>query len=709
MDTGYYIIIGEDRYDGDSLISAKLKRSLALGELGCVPDTLKLKLHSSAFFAKETEIKLYTSNPYYSGFIESFYVKRISHAGTGILELDCVSALGLLETRLHYGGIYEGITFSALLADIIGSRFDYSVSSELASVPINGWLPIATRLQNLRQAMLAVGASVYSSDGKLSFAPLSTETAASIPDLRSFIGQRLISEPPVAAIHVTEHTFSPSGGEDVTLYSGEIPSVSVTAPSGTVRNGALVQFSSPMHSLTAVGTTILESGANYAFLAPSASCSLRGKYYSHLRRTVTRYNSAATSDSELSFKNFTLVSALNSDNVASRLSAYHGERSVLYGDFALGSESTGSCISPALEESTAGAFSGVITSLSSDFNTLGRCSAAITSYTDNTPAGNSFARLRRFTANESFTVPSKVSRIKVVMIGGGSGGTAGAAGADGSSAGSADGSEITAEVSSIFSVESGAGGKGGSAGRGGKGGKIYTLILDVEPGQSFSVKIGSGGAAGADSGAVGGASSFGSYSSESGESSSQGYYDTIQKIRYATSGSNGASGGDGGAAGTIDPIVKPEAGSSGGAGNAGGAAGANDYGIFDASGYIRAGGGGGGGGAYSASVTSSMRGSSGDVSESCTGSEAHAFLYGGNGGAGASASAVAAASCIGGGGNGGNGGGGGGGGGGVYIDPSLRELSITVQQITYRLGLGGSGGSGSSGTSGRAGCVLVYY
>ena len=66
-----------------------------------------------------------------------FFLESAKRVGMYTYTLNAVSAVGLLLTSYHYGGMYDGESFGAVLADIIGGRVPYTVDAGLASVPGN--------------------------------------------------------------------------------------------------------------------------------------------------------------------------------------------------------------------------------------------------------------------------------------------------------------------------------------------------------------------------------------------------------------------------------------------------------------------------------------------------------------------------------------------------------------------------------------------
>lgn len=130
------------------------------------------------------------------------------------------------------------------------------------------------------------------------------------------------------------------------------------------------------------------------------------------------------------------------------------------------------------------------------------------------------------TASGSWTAPAGVTRLRLVLVGGGDGGAGGTDGDWGSA---------------------------GTDGADGQGGLVWTGTVDINPQQTFAVTIGAGGGVGL----PGGATVFGAYASANGQRYDPNYVDVASGEAYARDGvpspldhtGDGGKGGAGGAQG----------------------------------------------------------------------------------------------------------------------------------------------------------------
>ena len=179
--------------------------------------------------------------------------------------------MALLEQSTHYGGIYTGQTVAQVVAHIC--NIPYLIQTRFAGVKLYGWLPIATRRDNLIQVLFAVGANTkVDQNGTLRIESLWDGVASSIPEDRVFLGDSVQYAARVTQVSVLEHQYIP-GSETVDLFDG------------TAAEGDIIQFSEPVYDLSAEGFSVLESGANYAKLSAGTG-KLTGKKYVHTTRDV---------------------------------------------------------------------------------------------------------------------------------------------------------------------------------------------------------------------------------------------------------------------------------------------------------------------------------------------------------------------------------------------------------------------------------------
>lgn len=637
--------------------------------------------------------------------VGKYYISKVTRVGKTQYKIECMSPIGLLAGARHYGGIYlNGIAFQDLISDIIGGIVPFSVAPELQNQIVYGWLPVATRRDNLHQALFAmVVLARKDENGDLLFAPLSDETHSEVLDDRIFMGGSVKYPDAATKVAVSEHAYyQTTADEAVTLFEGLVESASITTPSGSVVQGALILFEGPMHDLSIENGEILESGVNYAVLAPAAECKLTGQKYTHTVRQITRPEASLArtneTDNEITVTDATLVSIANSENVADRLMSYYSSAKTITTDIVVDAERAGSAVR--FTDPFGDVTNGIIKSLDITMSNTLRGRAEIVADYSPGGAGNYYTHVDVISADGKWTVPDGVEKIRIVLIGGGTGGWSGASGEPGG-----DTEYIYSVASGSYDKkDGGAGGKGGAAGTGGSGGKILVASFHVEAGTVFPVSVGSGGPGGVCTGtenapgAEGTDTTFGDYSSANGTRSATGYADLFGSTTYGLPGIVGVNGADG-VGYSSDGVVGGESITIGGVTYVCGATGEGKDAYWPrpdgvVGGTTVSNGGYGGGAAYGANGENGM-----DATSERGGN--YIIGYPGNGGNGASAASPGEVGPqYGAGGQGGHGGGGGGGGGGA----ACIGLNAIAEESK-----GGLGGLGSNGGQGAQGCVLVYY
>lgn len=609
-----------------------------------------------------------------------FYVQKISRTSINTYRFECTSTIGLLDESYHNGGIYTGETVQEVVEDICGP-FPVWIKTNIQNIQLYGWLPIATRRENLSQVLFAIGATLkVDYNGTLRVEGLWDGQSTEIDAGHMHAGGSVEYSTPVTQVIVTEHAYTANATETTELFNG------------TTAAGDKITFDEPCYDLAAEGFSILEAAANYAIVS-AGSGTLTGKKYVHTARQIVKDVQPAArelvsqSDNIVTVENATLVSLVNANAVADRLVRYYACTERIVSKMVTQRESPGDVVSVYHPYEDA-AVQGCIES--SDVTVSGKLASTESILVGYTPSDigeqEYYDTVEVVTQSGAWTVPENVTSIHIVLIGGGQGGASGRKGEDGEAGTSSPGD----------------GGAGGLGGDGGSGGKINQVEITVEPGSVHQVSIGTGGTGGAfsgdgnNAGNAGTDTMFDAYTSVDGASSPNGITDPVNQVTYATPGDTGGSGADGGNGGSSStPNGAGESGQSVGS-YSGGAGGEMDYRDSDTYGEGYGCGGGGGGAAMGSNGENGGNGDT-DLLSDILGTGPGYLSQGGDGGDGGNATiAPEQPSVYGSGGVGGYGGGGGGGVGGA------KGKNIWTGAV-------GTGGNGGPGGTGAPGCVLIYY
>ena len=646
------------------------------------------------------------------------FLESVRRTGECKYLLSCVSGIGLLAKSRHYGGLYENAVFSDVLAEIVGGAFPYTVDEQIASIKIYGVLPVDSRRNNLKMLLTATGAVLQTNpDGSVRFAAPDMTSPVEIKDGDIFMGGSVDIPTPYQAVKITEHAFAKTPNDILTtLLDGEAVGMNIITPAGASVTGALVTFSDPMHDLAITGTTILESGVNYAVLAPSTSCTLTGYKYSHTTRIVTAGSLTASEQATKRLDDNTLISLFNVDTVAQRwLDYYSAQKAVTMSVVWRGEQPAGAVIfSDPYDEQAVGLIE------SQDVRLSAKVVADTTVQVGKIPSisGNTYDHVLVVTQSGQVTIPAEAKgKVQLVLISGGHGGSSGYAGEVKSGTTKSNQFESGGWIYKTKSYIPPGQTSGGKAGEPGAGARILRITLnDVVGGQTvLNANIGTGGLGGlfADGenapGQSGGDTTVDSYTTEGAQETSTGYYDPINGVLYGAPGGAGIPGGAGGgySGNTETDIIPAESVSGFGQTFPGGNSFGRSHKVEDTGGsstyggvVARAYGGYGGGAAYGAA------GEDGSTNASASAASNGGWATGAEGGKGATASPPPVPLTPGTGGYGGNGGGGAGACGYALMSNNYQTSPAPYFSVS---GNTMTPGNGSDGGKGADGVLLIYY
>lgn len=675
-------------------------------------------------FAKNDPIRVWENDSDAS--MQTYYLRSITRTGATSYRLVAWSAVGLLAAMAHKGGIYTGQTVAEAVKEICGN-VPVVVKSVFANTKLYGWLPYCqpkadrrgkSARDNLVQVLFAIGAYLTTDlNGVLHIDALWDGVSSTIGSNRMYAsGGKVSYSDPISAVTVTEHQYI-AGTDEKELFSG------------TSQQGDIITFSEPMHSLTATGFTILESGANYAKIS-SGSGSLKGKPYIHNTRLVTQTVTENAAENVKSVTDATLVSLVNSFAVAKRLADYYKCRETITNGIVSGQEKPGHVVSvyhPYDKKMVSACIVSLDTTMS---GTLKSEMAALVGFLPPQPESSEYFDERVIlTGSGVWTVPEGVTSYTRVLIGGGRGGSSGHRGESPAVRTPKSWTEKFDALRRYVGLDNGVsmeGGKGGEPGEAGDGGKVLVeTVTDAVPGAKVSYACGKGGYGGAfsqgnDAGAPGTATTMGGATSDTGSSSEAGYTDAITGEVFAAKGKSGIAGSPGngytwdGGKYTYQPspLITVDGVTYSAGKDKEEVKGEDGRGRYNTAPYGYVGyswrGGYGGGAAAGSNGNDGLANGSGDAYIGS--SSAFATVTAARGGAGADATPPAKESRYGCGGTSGHGGGGAGSNGTAEAHQTTSEnISVSQASLTARDTQPAPGGRGSDGGEAGDGCIIIYY
>ena len=334
----------EGNFDG-VLLEGSFYNETSLLEDELSIDTMKIRVRSinTSYplhnFIYGSQVTFYKNDALYG----KYYLVSVERQTKNEYILNVQSSIGLLDDTMHYGGIYSGEYASAIIQDIIGGKIAYTEHNIFSKIKVYGWLPVATRRENLKQLLFAVGGCVKKKNGDVYFTTLTVDAPKAIPENKVFDTGKITYDSPASRIEVVEHQFSKvDSAPSEEVYSGEIIGSSFVTPKGySVSDAALVTWDKPYHSLTFSDCTLLnnEMGVNYAVVSASGSATISGKPYIHSKMIVSRDKENYEGKEKVAkVENATLVTLANSNSVADKVMAYYDSPCTLSGAIVMDGE-----------------------------------------------------------------------------------------------------------------------------------------------------------------------------------------------------------------------------------------------------------------------------------------------------------------------------------------------------------------------------------
>ena len=482
-----------------------------------------------------------------------YYVQSVRQVSPILYTISGVTAVGRLTQLEHRGGIYTGQNLEQVVREICGPLPVY-VKTSVAGILIYGWLPYvkpqdASARDNLALVLQATGTYLrVDLDGVLRVEPLWGGLAGTVVKDRMCIDAATERGTPVSLVLVTEHQYAP-GEEEQTLFEG------------TATSQDPIIFDEPMHSLSATGFSILESGANWARVSAGTGV-LTGKRYLHTTRQVTEAVTAGAEENVESLEDNTLVTLVNSRDVAKRMAAYHRCLKTIQAPIMVDGERPGQVVSiydPFAKTMVEACISSMDINMSA---VLKAETAALVGFEPPQPDTSEYMDERVvLTGAGDWQPPDGVTTVRYTLLSGAFGGSAGRPGEDGASPESYT-NRMTDYTESGYLY--GEGGKGGEGGQPGSGGRILQGELQLDGNAPIPYQCGIGGEGSSDPdqpGQEGTPTTFGGVSSADGTVSDAGYTDPVTGEVFAQKGKAGIPGGDGAGKvpGATYPPDEPEA------------------------------------------------------------------------------------------------------------------------------------------------------
>ena len=531
------IIYSKWVFEDDDIRSAQIYRATSLIADSLEPNTLNATVRCSDSSILEFEQDTRLTYVHSTDLPAYFYIQDITRTGPDEYAISAMSAIGrLIHGEQHYGGIYTGQTVGQVIPEICGP-VPCVVKTNLQDVQIYGWLPIASRRDNLAQVLFAVGAWIRDDlDGVLHIERLWDGYTANITQAQIYQGPSMSYGAKVTQVVVTEHQYV-QGGEEVTLFEGQS------------QQGDIITFSEPAYNLRASGFSILESNANYAKIT-AGNGTLIGSAYIHNTRQISADVSQAAEPNVVTVSDATLVSLVNSSDVAQRLAQYYACLATFDGDILPGQQLDGNVVG-IYDPFDRQMVQACLKSL--DIKISGTLKATVSALVGFKPPqvddSQTLDERIVLTGSGTYQIPAGTTLIRYVLISGAQGGHCGQKGGDVGTSPSVSWSDPTwgDQYRGCGLADGGVGGEGGAPGA---GARILEGTLDISDIASIPYSCGLGGLGAAydpddPDGAAGSDTELGAATTAGAQAPEAGYTDPITGEKYGGIGDQGIPGGKG--------------------------------------------------------------------------------------------------------------------------------------------------------------------
>ncbi len=531
------IIYSKWVFEDDDIRSAQIYRATSLIADSLEPNTLNATVRCSDSSILEFEQDTRLTYVHSTDLPAYFYIQDITRTGPDEYAISAMSAIGrLIHGEQHYGGIYTGQTVGQVIPEICGP-VPCVVKTNLQDVQIYGWLPIASRRDNLAQVLFAVGAWIRDDlDGVLHIERLWDGYTANITQAQIYQGPSMSYGAKVTQVVVTEHQYV-QGGEAVTLFEGQS------------QQGDIITFSEPAYNLRASGFSILESNANYAKIT-AGNGTLIGSAYIHNTRQISADVSQAAEPNVVTVSDATLVSLVNSSDVAQRLAQYYACLATFDGDILPGQQLDGNVVG-IYDPFDRQMVQACLKSL--DIKISGTLKATVSALVGFKPPqvddSQTLDERIVLTGSGTYQIPAGTTLIRYVLISGAQGGHCGQKGGDVGTSPSVSWSDPTwgDQYRGCGLADGGVGGEGGAPGA---GARILEGTLDISDIASIPYSCGLGGLGAAydpddPDGAAGSDTELGAATTAGAQAPEDGYTDPITGEKYGGIGDQGIPGGKG--------------------------------------------------------------------------------------------------------------------------------------------------------------------
>lgn len=259
-------------------------------------------------------------------------------SNSNTVNFSLIDVIGLMDkTKFYNGRIYELEEAGAIIADIMESAGveDYSVSDDVASIPLTGHIAICTHREALQQVVFACGAVAdCTRTGGIRIHMPDRSADSTIGTDRKFVGTTIELDDYVSGVAITYNKYK-LAIESQEIYKDNLPA-----------GDTLLEFTEPCTDIEVSGGTLVETGTNYAVVHMDAEgeCVVSGYQYEKAEVTYTanvKKLEAGEEPNVVSYSGCTLLNITRAKEVAERILNYYQLRQIVNMRYLLNEERVG--------------------------------------------------------------------------------------------------------------------------------------------------------------------------------------------------------------------------------------------------------------------------------------------------------------------------------------------------------------------------------
>lgn len=236
--------------------------------------------NTGVLFQRTLPFSIYRNDVLYGKF---FVNSSTANTDKTLYNIKVDDYINILEGQKYLGGLYNNVTASTLIADILNG-ITYTLDAGLGAKTITGYLPILNKREALRQVAFAINAIIDTSrSDNIIIKPYPTTVTTTL-GADKVVDIKATQQNIVTKIVLQTTMLTTKNASTDNLYSA------------TLNGTTTILFDTPKFDLAVTGGTIVASNINYAIISGTGSTvTLTGKSYQQIIKQESKINNFTVS------------------------------------------------------------------------------------------------------------------------------------------------------------------------------------------------------------------------------------------------------------------------------------------------------------------------------------------------------------------------------------------------------------------------------